>query len=504
MNWAIAVRRLLGHRSGKFIIAALVILGGLIGVQDPPSGLHRWREADTAMVSWNMTKPEGSFWRPQVDARGTGTGVTKQEFPLYNQLIAWGWELFGWYHAVPRLLTVGFSLLGILALGTLVSRLGGGTRAANLVMLALASAPLWFFYGRKIIPDVPATALALGGFALLVQALQQRRWPLYLAAGVTLCVGGLIKPLALCVGLPILIIIISRDTWRGLFAARVIFAGMITLVPLLIWVAYARHITDPQVELYFTYGVNWGTAFNAIIHGRALNRLFIEWPWQLWVAIPLLPGIAVALWWCHSHLLVKVAGWWFVASYLALLPFSYQFGPHDYYTIVAVPPMALLVGVGLARMAAGPGWARGALVGLIVALPIATWLRVDQRYGSAPDHGQARVIAQHLIPPGDLVIACESTPSVLFYAIDRYGWWTEQPERALELARTTSARWLMVESTLPQADRLGLALGLDQPMEWWGDYWLVRIPDERPLTGTLGDQAEPPDGVWQPKSRYIH
>jgi 4-amino-4-deoxy-L-arabinose transferase-like glycosyltransferase len=380
-------------------ILALFAAFGLIGISDPPSGLHRWREADTCTVAWNMATGDGDLLHPRVNARGTGSGTTKQEFPLYNWLTAEGWRIFGWNHAVPRGLGIAFALLGMWSLRSLTLTLGGGPRVANLAMLCLASAPLWAFYARKIIPDVPATAVSLAGFALLARWLRQggRAW---VPAALLLALAGIMKPLTLCIGLPIVWCLLNSHGWRGALRPPVVATGAVVLGTLLAWVAYAQSITDPQVAWYFTFGIDRQATLQALAGGEPLKRLFIEWPWQMWVSLPLVVGFPLALWRFAARPLAVLALVWLAAAWLVLLPFGVKFGPHDYYTVIAVPPMALLVAIGLARLMAWPRAGACIVVALLAAAPAATWLRIDQRYGRNVDLAPARELSARLLPVG--------------------------------------------------------------------------------------------------------
>lgn len=471
---AIAIRRGAGSVRSAIAILALFAAFGLIGISDPPSGLHRWREADTCTVAWNMATGDGDLLHPRVNARGTGTGTTKQEFPLYNWLTAEGWRAFGWNHAVPRGLAVAFALLGMWSLRSLVLTLGGGPRVANLALLCLASAPLWAFYARKIIPDVPAAAVSLAGFALFARWLRGGG-PAWIPAAALLALGGVMKPLTLCIGLPIVWCLLRARGWRGMVSAPALATGALVAGTLLAWVAYAQSITDPQVAWYFTFGIERQATLQALMGGEPLKRLFIEWPWQMWISMPLVIGFPLALWRFPRLPLVPLALAWLAAAWLVLLPFAVKFGPHDYYAVVAAPPMALLVAIGLARLMAWPRAGACIVACLLLAVPISTWLRIDQRYGRSVDLVPARELAAGLMPAGQRLVVCEATPSYLLYAFDRTGWWGQDVGQALGLAATTDASFLVVDERMSGFDRVASAIG-SQPIAAWGSFhiWSLR------------------------------
>lgn len=445
---AVSGRRLAGGGAFLLAVCALWFAAHLWRIDDGPNGFHEWREADTCMVAWNLHTGPFDLLRPRISVLGYGDGVVGQEFPLYNAAIAAGWRVFGeGQHWWARLLSIAAALALIVGLRRLLLDLRWPRAAAGLAAAALACSPLLFFYGRKIIPDMPAAALALWGALLARRWLAgEAGWRSAAGAALLLALAGMIKPLALCVGLPLAVVLLQRHGWRGLLAVRFWLFGLACLLPMFLWFHHANTLGGSRY--YFLIGVPWQTSLAALQQGWPFGKLLVEWPWQLWIGMPMTPLFFAGCWVVWRGHRECWVWWWLAGAFAVLLPFAGQFGPHDYYTVVMLPPCAILTGAGLAwaLRQSGQMVVFAALVLLAVAGPLA-FLRIDGRYGTTYDHRTIRAAATVAIPPADLVVAYDSVPSALLYRLGRNGWWIEEeadlrrlPELVAHGARFIAAR----------------------------------------------------------------
>ena len=140
----------------------------------PPAGRDSWRETDGLIVARNFCREAAPLWRPRIDARGSGQGITGMEFPLLNwvgaKLSCAGLPL------VPtgRALTFLSLLLATACVFLLARRLWGDAGAA-LAAGAFGFAPVSLYYGRTVQPDLPALSLALLAVLLFEWALESGR-----------------------------------------------------------------------------------------------------------------------------------------------------------------------------------------------------------------------------------------------------------------------------------------------------------------------------------------
>ncbi len=421
-RWLVASRRAAGGTGFLLVVCGLWFAAHLWRIDDGPNGYHEWREADTCMVAWTLHTESFDLLRPRVLVRGDGDGVSGQELPLLNAAIAAGWSLFGdGQHWWARLLSIASGLGLIIGLRRLLLDLRWPRAAAGLAAAALACSPLLFFYGRKIIPDMPAAALALWG-ALLARRwiADEAGWRSAVGAALLLATAGAIKPIALCIGLPLAASLLLRHGWRGLAQPRWWLFGAACLMPMVLWFRHANALGN---QGYFLLGLPWRRSLAALLEGWPLGKLLVEWPWQLWIGIPLVPVFAIGCWVAWRRGFVW---WWLIGAFAVLLPFASQFGPHDYYTLTMAAPCAAFTGAGLAwALARRRRWMAAVTLTLLAAAGPLAFTRIVGRYGAPYDHPAIRLAAGQHIPAEALVVAYDSVPSALLYRLGRNGWWVE-------------------------------------------------------------------------------
>ena len=415
----VACRRNVGGTSFLVVVSMLWFAAHVWRIGDGPMGYHEWREADTCMVAWNLHVEEFDMLRPRISVRGDGDGVCGQEFPLLNAVIAGGWTLFGeQQHWWPRLLSITAAIAMIIGLRRLLLDLGWSRSAAGLAAAALACSPLLFFYGRKIIPDMPAAALGLWGTVLARRwIIGQAGWRSTAGGAILFGLVGMIKPIALCIGLPLAVELVHRHGVRALLQPRWWLFGICCLTPMVLWF---RHAGGLGGDGYFLLGVPWRRSLEALQAGWPLGKLLVEWPWQLWIGLPLVPAFAIGCWALRR---APWIWWWMAGAFGVLLPFAGQFGPHDYYTLPMAAPCAALSGAGLAWAIRQRMRSIGlvAVILLVVAGPLA-FVRVVNRYGVPYDHGAIRAATVLAVPADALVVSYDGVPATLLYRLGRNGW----------------------------------------------------------------------------------
>ena len=119
----------------------------LVNLNRPIVGIHSWRQADTAAMARHFALENTPIWLPQIDWAGTSKGYVECEFPIFPYIVGQIYKLFGVHEWLGRGLSILFSLLTILLLIRIGSRIfdaasgwWGG--------LFFALLPLNVFYGR--------------------------------------------------------------------------------------------------------------------------------------------------------------------------------------------------------------------------------------------------------------------------------------------------------------------------------------------------------------------
>src|SRR5215510_16172575 len=232
----------IGTRKFLWFVLFFFFVTHLYRINDPPVGFHKWRETDTVAVAYNFFTEDWNFLEPRIDMRGTGSGIVGMEFPIYSYTTAILFALLGYSHLWPRLLTVVGACLFLLGLYRLCKNTTGSGELAGLTIFLAAASPLLFFYGSKILPDVWALALGVHGFASFVSwVLEARRWHALFSA---LCVAlaAAMKPSELCMGLPMLGLLVQELGFSSLRQWRYWCYGMACVLTTGIWFYYALHV----------------------------------------------------------------------------------------------------------------------------------------------------------------------------------------------------------------------------------------------------------------------
>src|SRR3989442_1395146 len=78
-------------RNKKLFLIFLLLFNALIHfpfLKLPPCGPHVWRQCNTLAVTRNFFEEDMNIFKPRVDQRLDGDGVTGMQFPLYEFVAA--------------------------------------------------------------------------------------------------------------------------------------------------------------------------------------------------------------------------------------------------------------------------------------------------------------------------------------------------------------------------------------------------------------------------------
>ena len=332
----------------------------LIGITDPPADrAHNWRQSTVLMVARNYHEQGIDLLHPRVDFAGAHSGITGMEFPMLNAGVAAVAALFGWQDWYGRVLVLLACVLGLLAYHALVrDHLGG--RIAFIATLLVATS-LWFQYGRKTMPDVPALALVLTGLYALHRAGRQAWW--YPLAWVAVALGVLMKsPAALLLVGVLPLWWPCRRQRRGHVLVAVVATS---LLPAAWWYgAWVPHLERTYGFAHFFMGKDMG---------RGALELMARWPevvekyyfdaLRFTGAIAFLGGLLLAIRRRAWHLLAVVLVAFVGMAGLMLLAGD-TFAEHSYYILPIVPFMALVAAYGAAALPGRWAYAAAAVVAL--------------------------------------------------------------------------------------------------------------------------------------------
>jgi predicted membrane-bound mannosyltransferase len=281
--------------------------------------------------------------------------------------------LFGPDIVVARL-TVVVSSLVVLAASVWIARMIAGPIAGVMAGAILAVSPVFLDNSRLAFVEVPSIAPTILGLVCLVLFRQSCRSAWLIASAILMAIGALAKPMAAVAGLPALILILATRvdglaraqtpgrSWRR----RLVDLGLFTLTGLLVCsvvVAAVGPVILYEQMVAYRLGARavrgWDPTTNLNLAAAQLRLN----GWGVLLAAGVgVAGVALAGGWLG---LAVVA--WLGGALAALLLYSPLWEKHVAY---AVPPLAILAGVGLSSvhllLARSMGWRR-----LVLGLPAA-------------------------------------------------------------------------------------------------------------------------------------
>jgi hypothetical protein len=187
------------------------------------------------------------------DTQSYLTVLPYPEFYVQPRLPFYGWLVSGLGgHESSFALVVWLQLALHTGAATLVyvsvRRLGAGKAAAVALFLSSLLPQSFLIFGRSVSPETFAVSLTLIAMAATLLAVPGRRWWGYLLlAAVAAALACLLRPivLPLVLMLPVLFVLASRITGRGIVARRAVALLLLSALPLLLYAGdRARHIGD--------------------------------------------------------------------------------------------------------------------------------------------------------------------------------------------------------------------------------------------------------------------
>lgn len=419
----------------------------------PPNGYHQWRESDTAAITLNYYQEDADFLHPRCNQRGAGEGITGSEFPIYNYSAALCYFAVGPHHWIPRLLSTLGGLAAVLFFFLAIRRLAGEDVAAW-SSLAMAFAPLFFFYSYKIMPDIWMLMFLMLAFYLFVRYVQEGGRAALIGSGVALILSATIKPLGLSLYLPMLLLLRQTKHSRG--DAIVTMAGyvIVTFGLTLAWFLYARHLNETYGSPAYYMGQLLFRFYEPLGEAWFYKKLLFQWPVELWIGWTMAPAFIYGCYRAIKTGPARLYFAWIGACYIAFVLISAHSGSHDYYTLVIVPPLAVLTGMGLQALFQASGWRRQVAIILVIIAPVAACVRVAPRFGPQEKYEAIRAGVNEVIPREELVMVEESSMAIRLYQLNRHGW-PVRGEVTLDGIRgmiSEGGRWLVLDNPIENYD----------------------------------------------------
>lgn len=274
-------------------IVAVTAVAAILRVfllRQPYMDAFSWRQSSTAMIADNFYRKGWNIFYPEVNWSGPGPSYQGREFQTVSYLAALLYKVVGQHDWVGRAVAVAFGIVGVFSLYQLVRNVWDEERA-TLSAAVMAVLPGSIFIERSFLPDAAMVALVTTSFWLLVLYLKTERLPYLLLAGVVGAWGFSTKIPGIIVGLPMAYAVIStarktRPIRKSWIIAIVLF-GLLTLVPVVAYYLWARHLALSFPPYHFAGAGNWlwndgvkawwGQKFFLSL----LAQRFYDWNWTL-------------------------------------------------------------------------------------------------------------------------------------------------------------------------------------------------------------------------------
>lgn len=415
-----------------FLVSIIIILAfgvRLYRINSPIADWHSWRQADTASVSKIYVERGIDFLFPRYhDISSIQTGIFNKEglrlveFPLFNAIHA------TLYKSAPQIslevwgrLTSIFSSLFSTFLIFLIGRKFIGKWGGLLASFFFAFLPFNVYFSRVILPEPMAVAFGLLSLWLFVKFIDsERSWLLFSSAAVC-SIAILIKPFVFFYAAPAIYLALKKYGIRKIiFNWRFLVALDITLVPFFLWRAWINQY--PAGIPFWQWAFNgdrirFRPSFWKWIFGERFGRLILG----VWGIVPFSFGLLDAKKKNYFNLVFLLGS----ILYITLVATANV--RHDYYQIVIIPPLALLVAQGTIKLWESnqfSSWiAKPLIIFSLAMMFIVSATEVREFYKiNHPEIIRAGQEVDRLVPKEALVVAPYNGDTAFLYQTGRSGW----------------------------------------------------------------------------------
>lgn len=443
------------------ILIIICVLGTILRFYNfttPLADWHSFRQADTASVAREFIKQGLNPLVPKYhDLSNIQSGLDNPqgyrmvEFPLISAAVALThpltshWlELHQWY----RLTSIIFSIMTIILiyyLATLIDRKLVGLSAA----LVYALLPYNIYYSRTILPEIPMLFfILLAMVSFLTYINRNKTWLLTIFA-TSFAIALLLKPTAIFFLLPLVVYALLQQKITLRQVGPWFTAMAITVVPLILWRYWIQQFPEGipvNRWLLNGNGIRFKPAFFRWIFAERVSALILGyWGIVLFAVGYLFPNsdthtegwqylkskftrFTRAL--LHPHTLQPdhLSAWFYNSWTLAMLMYLIIFATgnvqHDYYQIILLPLVSIMVGRGLIYLYNLRTLTAYAIAAVSFVFMVGfSWYQISGYFhinNWAMVHaGQA---VDRLTPPDALVIAPYMGDTAFLYQTNRRGW----------------------------------------------------------------------------------
>jgi hypothetical protein len=412
-------------------------------------GMHVWRQTETQSAINNFYEEDMNIFNPRRNARGSGEGFHRMEFPLMQWLVAGLYKIFGQHLVISRLFMFITGLFSVLGIYKMIKYLLRDDLPAVIGAWAFNFSPSFYYYTINPLPDNFALCCAIWGMAMFFYWKKNNKPRNLFMSGIFLSLAALCKlPFILYFSVPLVFFLLSAiksKQRKAQSASPVNQPSILNIKQLFTWSATILLFALMPVAWYAAVVPQWEG--NGIVQGILGNQA--SWTVMLdnlkhHLFITLTENLLN-----YGSVLFFLAGFYFIikckkyknkffpvlASWgLALILFFFfelnMIGKsHDYYLFPFLPLLFILVSYGAWQLYLQRSRLLKTLVILLLlVLPITAALRIDLRWNpEKPGFNKDLLVykdeLRNAVPKDALCIAGNDYSSfIFFYYIDKKGW----------------------------------------------------------------------------------
>lgn len=340
-------------RKVEYLLLIIFLVMGVVlrlyKINSPIADWHSWRQADTAAVTRNYLKLGVKILYPRYDdfsdVSGKGLfnpdGYRFVEFPIFNLIHLTLVKFFSGFtlEYLGRMTSIIAATITSLVLWEIVRRYAGGL--AGVIAAAFYSLlPYNIFFTRLVLPEPLMVCLAVLTL-LCFDNWIRNKGNFWLWFGMFVgALAVLVKPMAVFLLLPFVWQLWKKFGKNIVYQKQLWIAWIVMAVPFLIWRTWSyKYPQGIPASAWLLNGnhIRFKGAWFQWIFGERIGKLILG----IWGIVPFVEGLTTGGAYLFS---------WFGGALVYLIVFATGNVHHDYYQILIIPAISILLGVGSANI----------------------------------------------------------------------------------------------------------------------------------------------------------
>ena len=414
----------------------------LIGIGNPILGTAPTRQADNAQVARNYYLHHNPFLLAELDVDGAKPIYQLLELPIIPYAVSILYRIFGGVHEwIYRLVTLLFSLATFLMLYQFVKLVYDRTTAVAAI-IAYCLSPLEIILAKSLLIESVLLCFSLSSIFFLYRWIFFQSRTSYWVSCFSLAIAILLKPYSMYLFLPAAYLFYLKN--GALFLRQISFWFLISFCmgTFIFYLACQNQLITAGMPTLYTISSMLENSLQLIgtpsaIPARAfVNRLYSIFTQDMltpMMFLPLLTGVFIKI---HSRTKGLFHLWLLaVAVYFLISPYVITF--HGYYSLPALLPCSVFIGVGAKQMIQGGlfknkkiFYKKTGVVFLGLSALACTLREAGASYLTTPEQKalvEAGRRVNQLVEKDAVVIACAKgiSPTSLLYYANRKGFVTK-------------------------------------------------------------------------------